>query len=150
MARKAEEVFEFDEVRVEIGPAISKDAGLIVVVRKIVGAQWFNPLVEGLLATMCCSPHSAFGFNRRPKLEAGLVALIAGLVMGRRNPNAIAQAFALDPLWKLTVGRSFSQRELSRLMQVVADRGEGPFRLALLESALEGQASLELDMDSSL
>jgi hypothetical protein len=35
-------------------------------------------------------------------------------------------------------------------MQVVADRGEGSFRRALLESALEGQESLELDMDSSL
>jgi hypothetical protein len=41
----------------------------------------------------------------------GILALIAGLVMGRQNPNAIAESFALDPLWKVIVGWSFIQRD---------------------------------------
>jgi hypothetical protein len=150
MAKKAKGVYEVGGISVVIGPAISKDGGLVVVVRKIRESTWFKPLVDSLLAGMSSRPLAAFNFNRRPKLEAGLVALIAGLVMGRRNPNAIAQSFALDPLWKATIGRSFIQRDLSRLIQVISECGEMSFRQALLQSALEGQDSLELDMDSSL
>jgi hypothetical protein len=71
---------------VEMGEPISKDGGLVVVAQRIRASQWFQPLVEGLLAAMARSPKQAHGFDRRPKLEAGLLALIAGLVMGRRNP----------------------------------------------------------------
>jgi hypothetical protein len=99
---------------------------------------------------MARSPKQAHGFDRRPKLEAGLLALIAGLVMGRRNPNAIAESFALDPLWKTVVGRRFIQRDLSRLVEVLASVGEASLRRALLGSALAGQEHLELDMDSSV
>jgi hypothetical protein len=96
------------------------------------------------------SPKTNHGFHVRAKLEAGLLTLLLGLVMGRRNPNAMAQSCALDPLWKVTVGRTFLQRELSRLMEVLANVGEAALRRALLGSALEGQDSLELDMDSSV
>jgi hypothetical protein len=74
-------------------------------------SEWFHPLVDGLLAAMVASPKPAYGFDARPKLEAGILALIAGLVMGRQNPNAIAESFALDPLWKVIVGWSFIQRD---------------------------------------
>jgi hypothetical protein len=99
---------------------------------------------------MASTPHKTHGFTVREKLEAGLLALIAGLVLGRRNPNAIAESLALDPLWKLVVGRGFTQRELSRLMEVLARVGEPGLRRALLGSALEGREDLELDMDSSV
>lgn len=150
MAKQVVEQFEIDGVTVEIGPAISKDAGLVVVTRHIRNAAWFSPMVDRLLAALPSSPHSAFGFGARAKLEAGLMTLIAGLVMGRRNPNAMAQSFALGPLWTGMVGRPFIQRELSRLMELLSDYGNGSLRRALLESAQEGQDSLELDMDNSL
>ena len=80
MAKQVVDNFEIDGVTVEIGPAISKDAGLVVVTRHIRNAAWFNPMVDRLLAALPSSPHSAFGFGVRAKLEAGLMALIAGLV----------------------------------------------------------------------
>lgn len=150
MARKVIETFEVGGFKVEIGPAMSKDGGLVVVARNIRGSAWFPALVDVVLAALSSTPHKAHGFKVRAKLEAGLLALIAGLVMGRRNPNAIAESLALDPLWKLVVGRSFTQRELSRLMEVVARVGEPGLRRALLGSALEGWEDLELDMDSSV
>ena len=150
MAREVLDTFEIGGITVEIGPAISKDAGLVVVVRNIRESAWFAPLVDRLLAAMAASPKRMHGFDGRDKLEAGLLALIAGLVMGRRNPSAIAESFALDPLWKAVVGRTFIQRELSRLVQVLSQVGEGALRRGLLGSAREGQESLELDMDSSV
>jgi hypothetical protein len=150
MARKVIETFEVGGFKVEIGPAMSKDGGLVVVARNIRGSGWFPALVDVVLAALSSAPHKAHGFKVRAKLEAGLLALIAGLVMGRRNPNAIAESLALDPLWKLVVGRGFTQRELSRLMEVVARVGEPGLRRALLGSALEGREDLELDMDSSV
>ena len=124
--REAREVFEVDGFSVEIGHAVSKDAGLLAVARGIRRSAWFPALVEGLLA------------------------VISGLTLGRRNPNAIAQSFTLDPLWTAVVGRSFSQKELSRLMGVLSEFGHEPLRRALLTSALAGQSSLQLDLDSSL
>ena len=150
MARKVLETFEVGGFKVEIGPAMSKDGGLVVVARNIRGSAWFPALVDRVLCAISSSPHTSHGFKARAKLDAGLVALIAGLVMGRRNPNAIAESLALDPLWKLVVGRGFTQRELSRLMEVLARVGEPGLRRALLGSALEGQENLELDMDSSV
>ena len=150
MARQVIEKFEIGGISVEIGPAISKDAGLVVVAQNIRQSAWFSPLVDRLLEDMASSPRRMHGFNDRSKLEAGLLAILAGLVMGRRNPNAIAESFALDPLWKLVVGRSFSQRELCRLVQVLSCLGEGSLRRGLLGSAREGQETLELDMDSSV
>jgi hypothetical protein len=150
MIRKVIEKFEIGEISVEVGPAISKDAGLVPVVRHIRESEWFNALVDRLLAAIASSPRRCSGFRNWSKLEAGLLALIAGLVMGRRNPNAIAQSFALDPLWRATIGRKFNQRDLSRLVELLGDLGEGPLRRALLSSAQAGQDHLELDMDSSV
>jgi hypothetical protein len=111
MAKQVVEKFEIDGVTVEIGPAISKDAGLVVVTRHIRNAAWFNPMVDRLLAALPSSPHSAFGFGVRTKLEAGLVALISGLVMGRIARSAHdPQGFALDPLWTSMVGKRFILR----------------------------------------
>jgi hypothetical protein len=113
MGRKFVEQVEIGGFIVEIGEPISKDGGLVVVAQRNRASQSFQPLVDGLLAAMARSPKQAHGFDRRPKLEAGLLALIAGLVMGRCNPNAIAESFALDPLWKTVVGQRFIQRDLS-------------------------------------
>jgi hypothetical protein len=150
MARKVLERFDVGGIKVEIGPAISKDAGLVIVARNIRESAWFPSLVDRVLAAIVTSPRTNHGFHVRAKLEAGILTLLLGLVMGRRNPNAMAQSCALDPLWKLVVGRTFLQRELSRLMEVLANVGEAGLRRALLGSALEGQDSLELDMDSSV
>ena len=150
MARQVIETFEVGGITVEIGPPISKDGGLVAVAQNIRSSAWFEPLVEQLLEAMAASPRRAHGFHVRAKLEAGVLALIAGLVMGRRNPSAIAESFALDPLWKLVVGRSFIQRELSRLVQVLSQVGEPALRRGLLGSAQEGVDSLELDLDSSV
>ena len=150
MARKVIEKFEIGGISIEIGPAISKDAGLAVVTRNIRTSEWFNSLVNRLLAAMASSPRRFYGFKVPAKLEAGLLALISGLVMGRRNPNAIAESFALDPLWGAVVGRKFNQRDLSRLVEVLSTLDEGPLRRALLGSAQAGQDHLELDMDSSV
>ena len=150
MTRQVIETFEVGGITVEIGPAISKDGGLVAVARNIRGSAWFSLLVDGLLAAMAASPRRTHGFQARAKLEAGLLALVAGLVMGRRNPTAIAESFALDPLWKLVVGRTFIQRDLSRLVSVLSQLGEPALRRGLLGSAQEGVESLELDMDSSV
>ena len=148
--RKPREVFELDEISVEIGHAVSKDGGLLAVTREIRRSGWFPALVDGMLEAMSGTDKPTLGFTVRAKLEAGLVALVAGLTLGRRNPNAIAQSFALDPLWLAVVGRSFGQKELSRLMAVLSEFGHEPLRKALLASALAGQTSLQLDLDSSL
>jgi hypothetical protein len=150
MARKVIEKFEIGGISVEIGPAISKDAGLVLVARHIRESEWFKLLVDRLLAAIATSPRRCSGFKKRSKLETGLLALIGGLVMGRRNPNAIARSFILDPLWRVTIGRFFNQRDLSRLVELLAAVGEGPLRRALLASAQTGQDHLELDMDSSV
>ena len=150
MGRKVVETFEISGLKVEIGPAMSKDGGLVVVARKIQESAWFPALVDAVLAALASTPHKTHGFRVRDKLEAGLLALVAGLVMGRRNPNAIAESLALDPLWNLVVGRRFTQRELSRLMEVLGRVGESSLRRALLGSALEGREDLALDMDSSV
>lgn len=148
--RNAKEVFEVDGISVEIGHAVSKDSGLLAVGREIRRSPWFPALVDELLAEMASSDKPTHGFTARPKLEAGLVAILSGLTLGRRNPNAIAQSFVADPLWTVVVGRAFNQKELSRLMAVLAEFSHGPLRRALLASALAGQDHLWLDLDSSL
>lgn len=87
MARNVIERFDVGGIKVEIGPAISKDAGLVVVTRNIRGSAWFPPLVDRVLAAIAVSPKTNHGFHVRAKLEAGLLTLLLGLVMGRRNPN---------------------------------------------------------------
>jgi hypothetical protein len=129
---------------------MSKDGGLPPLAQKIRSTTWFPVLVDEILMAILSSPEDSFGFKARPKLEAGIVALLAGLSLGRRNPNAIATSFALDPLWTATVGRAFGQRELSRLMGVLATSGREPLRRALLASAMDGQTELQIDLDSSL
>jgi hypothetical protein len=129
---------------------MSKDGGLPPLAQKIRSTTWFPVLVDEILMAILSSPGDSFGFKARPKLEAGIVALLAGLGLGRRTPNAIATSFALDPLWTATVGRSFGQRELSRLMVVLATLGREPLRRALLASAMDGQTELQIDLDSSL
>lgn len=150
MSRKVKETLEFDGVTLEIGPPMSKDGGLVLVARHIRKAAWFQALVDELGRDLEASPHRAYGFKSRPKLEAGLLALLAGLVLGHRTPNVLAQCFSADPLWTAVVGRPYIQRELSRLMEILADHGESPLRRALLGSALSGLGCLELDMDSSV
>lgn len=151
MANESEAVFNVGEISVVIGEAISKDAGLVPVAREIRRSSWFKQLVDELLAGFAARGKRAYGFGSRPKLEPGLVALISGLVLGHRTVNAIAQCFTLDPLWASVIGRSFYQRDLSRLMEVLGETGGiTTLRQALLASAAEGQDYLELDMDSSL
>lgn len=150
MVQKSNEIFEVGGITVEIGPAMSKDGGLVPLARKIRSSSWFSVLVEEICAAISVSPSASYGFTSQPKLEAGLVALLAGQGLGRRNPNAIAKSLALDPLWTVTVGRCFSQRELSRLMAVLATSGREPLRRALLAAAMDGQGELQLDLDSSL
>ena len=86
MARQVIEKFEIGGISVEIGPAISKDAGLVVVAQNIRQSAWFSPLVDRLLDDMASSPRRMHGFNDRTKLEAGLLAILAGLVMVPRRP----------------------------------------------------------------
>lgn len=64
--------------------------------------------------------------------------------MGRRNPSAIAESFALAPLWKAVVGRTFIQRELSRLVELLSRVGTGSLRRGLLGAVQEGVESLAL------
>lgn len=62
MARKVLDTFEFSGITVEIGPAIPKDAGLVVVAQNIRGSAWFAPLVDRVLAAMAASPKRMHGF----------------------------------------------------------------------------------------
>ncbi len=151
MAIGSETIFNVDGISVVIGEAISKDVGLVPVAREIRRSACFKQLVDELLANFASRGKRAYGFGSRPKLEAALAALISGLVLGRRTVNAIAQCFLLDPLWAAVIGRSFNQRDLSRLMEVLGETGGIlALRRALLMSAAQGQDFLELDMDSSL
>jgi len=151
MPKKTRKFYEVDGISVVIGKAISKDAGLVPLAREIRRCTWFSQLLDELLAAFVAKGKRAYGFSVRPKLEAALVALIAGMVLGRRTVNATAQCFILDPLWASVSGRSFNQRDLSRLMEVLGETDSiTALRRALLASAAQGQDLLELDMDSSL
>jgi hypothetical protein len=57
MARKVIERFDVGGIKVEIGPAISKDAGLVVVARNIRESAWFPPLVDRVMAAIVASPN---------------------------------------------------------------------------------------------
>ena len=151
MAKTTQEIYKLDGISVVIGEAVSKDFGLVPLVHKIRSSAWFRQLVDELLATFEARGRKAYGFSKRPKLEPALVMLIAGLVLGRRTVNAMADSAAKDPLWAAVIGRTFIQRDLSRLLEVISDTtGLAALRRALLASACEGQEFLELDMDSSL
>jgi len=151
MTKQAEQVYTVEGISVVIGEAISKDSGLVPVAREIRRSGWFKEVLNELLANFAANGKRAYGFGSRPKLEAALVALISGLALGRRTVNSIAHSFLLDPLWASVIGRSFNQRDLSRLMEVLGETGGiVALRRALLASAAQGQEFLELDMDSSL
>ena len=53
------------------------------------------------------------------------MALIAGLLMGRRNPNAIAESFAMDPLRKLVVGSPATREGAASLPSSVSGTAWG-------------------------
>lgn len=151
MAKTTHEIYRLDGISVVIGEAVSKDFGLVPLTGKIRGATWFHRLVDDLLAQFAASGKKAFGFSKRPKLEPALATLIAGLALGRRTVNEVADSSAKDPLWACVIGRTFIQRDLSRLIGVLSDTDALPvLRRALLASACEGQEFLELDLDSSL
>jgi hypothetical protein len=76
MARQVIETFEVGDITVEIGPAISKDGGLVALAQNIRSSAWFEPLVEQLLEAMASSPRRTHGFHVRAKLEAGVLALM--------------------------------------------------------------------------
>jgi len=131
---KSGKVFELNGISVEIGEAVSKDSGLLPATDEMRKATWFVDLLDELLVEMASSTEGTHGYKNRSKLEAGLLAIIAGLVMGRRSINAIANSFASDPLWTAIIGRFFNQKALSRLMEVLGNVGHGPLRRALLFS----------------
>lgn len=144
------DVFEIDGISVEIDHAVSKDSGLLPTARKIRNSTWFPLFIDELVVEMAKHEMPTHGFTKRVKLEAGVLAIISGLTMGRRSINAVAQSFAADPLWTAVVGRFFNQKDLSRLMEVLSNCGHGPLRRALLFSGAAGQDAVWADMDSSL
>lgn len=135
---------------IEIGAPVSTDGGLLFVVRQLVHAKGFLRLVGGLHAAIVGYPNKNFGYAREEKLRRGLLALIAGMAMGYRSVNAIADVINADPLWRRTLGKRISQPDLSRLMELLSEVGIYALRRAVAESAAEGRAGLNIDGDSSL
>jgi len=141
---------ELNNINVEIGTPMSKDTGLLPLVKEVRASSWFSTFIDELHSTLSKSHGVTHGFSNRSKLESAILSIIAGLSLGKRTPNAIAQAFAKDPLWTAVMGRSFIQRELSRLMEVLEAKGYEHLRRALLFSGSAGQEAVWADMDSSL
>jgi hypothetical protein len=135
---------------VEIGAPVSTDGGLLFVVRRLVQAQWFHRLVGGVHAAIVGYPNANYGYAREEKLRRGLLALIAGMAMGYRSVNAIADVINADPLWRRTLGKRISQPDLSRLMELLSEVGIFALRRAVAESSAEGRSGLNIDGDSSL
>lgn len=151
MAKTNQEIYRVDGINVIMSDAVSKDSGLVPLAREIRCSGWFRQLVDELLHIFEIHGKRAYGFRKRAKLEPALVTLIAGLVLGRRTVNAVADSCAKDPLWASVMGRNYHQRDLSRLIEVLSNtEGLTALRRALLASACEGQEFLELDLDSSL
>jgi hypothetical protein len=135
---------------IEIGTPVSTDGGLIFVIRHLNNAEWFLRLVGNLHAAIIGYSNNNFGYAQEAKLRRGLMALIAGMAMGYRSVNAIADVINADSLWRRTLGKRISQPDLSRLMELLSAVGIPALRRAVAESAAEGRDGLNIDGDSSL
>ena len=110
-------------MKIEIGAPVSTDGGLIFVIRHLTDAKWFLCLVASLHAAIQSYPNQNYGYAREEKLRRGLLALIAGMAMGYRSVNAIADVINADSLWRRTLGKRITQPDLSRLMELLGDVG---------------------------
>ncbi len=142
--------FGLPGVKVEIGQAVSTDGGVVFVVPNIKKSQWFKVLVPALHTAITKFDGQRYGFARTEKLERCMLALVAGVAMGYRSANAIADVIAADPLWRRTLGKRVTQPDISRLMGLLATVGLKPLKRALAESVAEGRDGIYLDGDSTL
>ena len=142
--------FGLPGVKVEIGQAVSTDGGVIFVVPNIKKSQWFKVLVPALQAVIAKFDGQRYGFARTEKLERCMLALVAGIAMGYRSANAIADVIAADPLWRRTLGKRVTQPDISRLMGLLATVGLKALKRALAESVAERRDGIYLDGDSTL
>jgi hypothetical protein len=147
---KRPKCYDVGGIKVEIGPPVSTDGGLVVVARQVRGSAWFKGLVGSLRTAIAGFEGQRFGFVGEEKLSRTLLALICGFAMGYRSGKEIADVIEADKLWRKVLGARVPQIDLSRLVCVLADVGVEPLRVALLASASEGVPALHLDGDSSL
>ena len=147
---KRPELLDVGGIKVEIGPPVSTDGGLVVVARQVRRSAWFKGLVVSLRTAIAGFEAQRFGFVGEEKLSRTLLALICGFAMGYRSGKEIADVIEADKLWRKVLGSRVTQIDLSRLVCVLAEGGVDPLRVALLTSASEGIPALHLDGDSSL
>ena len=147
---KRPKFYDVGGIKVEIGPPVSTDGGLVVVARQVRGSAWFKGLVVVLRTAIGGFEGQRFGFVGEEKLSRTLLALICGFAMGYRSGKEIADVIEADKLWRKVLGSRVPQIDLSRLVCVLAEVGVDPLRVALLASASEGIPALHLDGDSSL
>src|ERR1035438_8220515 len=142
--------YDVGGIKVEIGPPVSTDGGLVAVARQIRGSAWFKGLVGSLRTAIAGFEGQRFGFVGEEKLSRTLLALICGFAMGYRSGKEIADVIEADKLLRKVLGSRVPQIDLSRLVCVLSEVGVDPLRVGLLASASEGIPALHLDGDSSL
>ena len=147
---KRPKLYDVDGIKVEIGPPISTDGGLVFVARRVRGSAWFKALLPSLRAAIAEYPGQRFGFAAEGKLARTLLALICGFAMGYRSGKEIADVIEADKLWRKVLGARVPQIDLSRLVGMASEAGLDVLRVAVLASASEGVEALHLDGDSSL
>jgi hypothetical protein len=147
---KRPKIVDVDGIKVEIGPPISTDGGLVFVARRVRGSAWFKALVPSLRAAIAKYPGQRSGFVAEEKLSRTLLALVCGFAMGYRSGKEIADVIEADKLWRKVLGGRVPQIDLSRLVGVASEAGLAVLRAAVLASASEGVEALHLDGDSSL
>lgn len=148
--RKKPKLHDVDGIRVEIGPAVSTDGGVVFVSRQVRRSKWFRALVAELQPRMASHEGLRYGFTGTEKLSRTVLALICGLAMGYRSGKEMADVIHADRLWREVLGTRVPQIDLSRLVGLLANVGLPALRAAVLSSAAEGVEALHLDGDSSL
>jgi hypothetical protein len=142
--------FGLPEMPIEIGRAVSMDGGVVFVLHHVRASAWFKRLALSIRSAIAGFDGDRYGYAREEKLQRGLLALIAGSVMGYRSVKALADVIHADPLWRRSLGKRISQPDLSRLMELLARIGENPLKRAVAESAATGRDGLDIDGDSTL